>query len=313
MRAWIALGVLFLANPVWAQSEGDQMPVFADEDPNANTNQTNNTNNENQGYPSQGNYPTAQCAGGCPAGMACSADGVCEQVPSCAGGCPQGMVCSPDGVCEAAPPPPAPMCTCPTGFVCTPAGTCAPQLQAVQPRPVDPGAANKARRRSTLGFISSGLVLALGVTAGVVRSGQASTDSFHAETPILFAAALYHGVAGLLTYGGSRAARRAGGRGVGFLRIMGWITWIGGLAGLLISAGVAAYDGSTPSSFIIGSAGVAALAPLFWAIDARIGARQADELAAQQQQARRWAPSIGLLRDGETNIVGGTLGATFEL
>lgn len=228
------------------------------------------------------------------------------------------MVCSPDGVCEAGPPPPPqPMCSCPPGFVCSPAGTCVPAAGAVQPRQraPDPEAANRARRRATFGFVSSGITLALGLSAGIIRSVDDIDDCvscFHDEMPVLFAAALFHGVAGILTYGGSRAARRAGGRGNGFLRIAGWITWIGGLVGLIVGGAIAAADGSEPASFIYAFSTIAALGPLLWAADARIGARQADELAASQEQGRRWAPALGVLREG-TGVVGGTLGATFEL
>ena len=313
MRAWIAWVALFLATPAWAQEENEQVPVFADDAPDGT----------NQGHPpNQGNYPTVGCPGGCPTGMACSADGVCEQVPSCTGGCPQGMVCSSDGVCEAAPPPPPqPACSCPTGFACSPAGTCVPQAPTLYGRRIvqrepDPEAADRARRRATFGFVSSGVVLALGVTAGIIRSVDDTDDCdscFHAEMPILFGAALYHGFAGIFTYSGSRAGRRAGGRGNGFLRVMGWVTWVAGLLGLVAGGIIASQDGSEPASFIYAFSAIAALGPLLWAADASIGARQAEELIeARQTQARRWTPALRILREG-TNVVGGSLGASIEL
>lgn len=130
--------------------------------------------------------------------------------------------------------------------------------------------------------------------------------------PVLFGTALFHAVAGIFTYSGSRAARRAGGRGNGFLRIAGWITWIAGLVGLVAGGAFAAVDGSEPASFIYAFSTIAAIGPLLWAADARIGARQADERAAAEEQGRRWAPSLRVLSDGDA-VVGGSLGATFEL
>lgn len=248
------------------------------------------------------------CNPACAADHVCSSDGTC--IPEAVLNAPMTAMCSP---------------ACAAGTVCTSAGTCvvpgsvgatrygAPSY-GPPPTPIVPTfdrrLAAKASSRGVFSLVSAAIVWGLGFTSGAFRLHDENcvscSDTPMPEAAIGAVAVLYTAIAGPLASGGGRAGRRAGGRGIGALRALAWISYVLSLAGGVAMIAASAVEADVPSAAIFGTAALGGTSLLCFGIDALVAGSQARARANEAQ--RNLAPAVSLWRESYTEALRPAMG-----
>ena len=155
------------------------------------------------------------------------------------------------------------------------------------------------------GFSSAAAVLGLGIAAEAL---QGNAD---AVVSLGFAAAGITAAAGPVTFVASRSARGSHPRvrGVGALRVIGWIAWGGGVGATAGVALITLVSDAPPPLGVAGVAAVLATASLtMFSIDALVAGTQAERVLEQRAGGSvTLAPVVGPYR-GHDGRAGGLLG-----
>lgn len=154
-----------------------------------------------------------------------------------------------------------------------------------------------------------GLIGALGIGITGFASGAAA-EGRDEETaiPLGVVAALLTVAMVPVAFAGARSARRAGDvRGVGALRVLGWILYGLTIAGTLGSLYVLLLDEDVPPELIYALTVGGVMSELFMAIDAFVGYGQAKSQSSLASGVMI-GPAIGAVRAPDGQSLSGTLG-----